>query len=179
MNINVLPKTTLKPTVIPRHLMRTTILGDVMKNFGIADETVALAQQGFVNGDIVGITVFGLRGDGHISQHATLTFAELATSDDVAVDVANGKSMTEAVSVKLAQAVSYSVSTMKRLGLTIAYTYFFAPGRGPETIAKYGLVPGGVPYTYAPGTAGRQLFAIFPGLDKGITFAHYAARAIR
>jgi hypothetical protein len=159
--------------------MRATILGDIMKNYGIPDDTITIAQQGFLAGDITGLTVFGLGGDGYIRHHAPLTFAELTKSDDVTVDLANGRSMTEAVSVKLAQGVSYSVATMKRLGLTIAFTYFFAPGKGAETMAKFGLVPGGTPYTYAPGTAGRQLFAITPGLDKGITFAHFAARSIR
>ncbi len=178
MNVNVLPKTTLKATVIPRNIMRTTVLGDVMKNFGIADETITLAQQGFVNGDIVGLTIFGLGADGYIVDHATLMFADLKTNDDVSVDISNGKSMIEAVSLKLAHAVSYSVATMKQRDLAITFTYYFAAGRGAETMLRYGLTPGGTPLTYAPGMAGRQIFAITPGLDKGITYAHYSARKI-
>jgi hypothetical protein len=175
MNVNVRP--ILQATVIPRSIMRATVLGDVMKNFGLPDNTIAIAQRGFASGDITGITIYGLGPDGYVRDEATLTFNELRQDDQVSVDMSGGRSMVEAISLKFAHAVGYSVNAMKRAGLRLTYVYHFAPGRDdPVTITSYGLSIGNG-NSYAPGTAPRQLFAISPGFDRGITYRHEIGRA--
>ncbi len=173
------PVVKLRPTVIPTSIMRCTVLGDFMTNFGLPPDVVRLAQQGFAAGDITGITINGLGYDNYIRDQATLMFADLTTDHDVSVDVSEGRSMIEAVSVKFAHAVAYSIATMKRNGLQLAYHYHFAYGRAdPANVGRYGLSYGHQS-SFAPGTAPRQLFSINPGLDRGITYSHATAYRIK
>ncbi len=91
------PVVNLKTTTIPRTVMRATILGDLMANFGLPSDVIRLAQQGYASGDIVGITIYGLDYAGHAQDEAKLWFKQLVTDDQVSVDVSGGRSMIEAL----------------------------------------------------------------------------------
>ncbi|MGE3992865.1 hypothetical protein [Pseudorhodoplanes sp.] len=171
------PVVNLKATVIPRSIVRATVLGDLMANFGLPPDVIRIAQEGFATGDITGITIFGIDFAGHSQDEVQLIFSELARDDQMSVDVSGGRSMIEALSLKFAHAVAYSVATMKRKGLRIDYIYHFPAGR-THTMSRYGLIPRS-PTLYAPGYAPRQLFSVQPGRDPGITYTHATARRIR
>ncbi|MCB1484686.1 MAG: hypothetical protein KDJ17_07325 [Hyphomicrobiaceae bacterium] len=170
------PVVQLKATVIPRSIVRTTILGDLMANFGLPPDVIRIAQQGFAAGDINGITIIGIDHAGHIQDEVRLRFQDLIRDDQMSVDVSGGRSMIEALSLKFAHAVSYSVTTMKRKGLRIEYNYQINGGRA-HNMAMYGLAPA-ASVSYAPGYAPRQVFSVQPGRDPGITYSHATARRI-
>ncbi len=178
--VELAPK--LKATVIPTSLMRATCLGDFLKNFGASDETIRIAQQGYAEGRIAGLTIKGISHDGHIEDEATLLFDQLVTDPQISVDVSSGRSMIEAVSSRFGHAVAYSVATMKRKGLRLQYFWHLTPrvNADPDlfqaTCAHFNLVSGGTDPTYRPGHAPRRLFEIRPGLDKGTSYSHSTAR---
>jgi hypothetical protein len=172
------PVVNLKTTVIPRSLMRATVLGDVMKNFGANDSIIRTAQEGFANGHICGLRVKGRDHTKYVRDEAYLDFDELATDDNVQVDVSGGRSMIEAVSIKFAHSVAYSVDLMRRKGLAIDFSYQFRPHVWSDpalfqsTLARYGLKPIDSNAEYEPGTAMRTLFTVQPGFDRGMSYSH-------
>lgn len=171
----------LKPTVIPLSIVRCTMIGDLMTNFGLDDNQTRIAQQGYADGLLSGLTIKGLDASGYVQDEATLMFADLAAEINVTVDVSGGRSMIEAVSRKLAHGVAFSVQRMKRRGLRITVTYHLSSkGMGDYhgTCNRLGLSAGGGGSTYAPGYAGRTLFTISPGLDRGTTYSHITATRI-
>lgn len=175
------PVTNLKATVIPLSMVRTTIIGDLMQNFGLSDSETRIAQQGYVEGLLSGLTIDGLDSAGFIQDQAKLMFADLASDPNVTVDVSNGRSMIEAVSRKLAHGVSYSVTLMKRKGLRINVTYHLSSKGLADvggTFNRLGLTSAGS-HGYAPGYAGRTLFSITPGMDRGTTYSHSTAYRTR
>lgn len=178
-------RTNLKATVIPTSLMRATILGNFMKNFDFPDDTIAICQQGYADGLIAGVTIKGLAYDGHIEDEATLLFDELVHDVEVSVDISSGRSMIEAASVKLAHAVSYSIATMKRKGLSLSFSIHFTPrvnadaALAEQVCARFNLVYSRINPTYRPGYGPRRLFEVRPGLDKGIRYSHSSARRTR
>ena len=130
MNVNLKPPTpvtTLKPTVIPLTIMRCTMIGDLMTNFGFTEQQARIAQEGYAAGLLSGITIEGLNAAGHIEDEASMWFQALAQEINVSVDVSGGRSMIEAVSRKLAHGVSYSVALMRRKGLRINVRYHLTP----------------------------------------------------
>lgn len=173
------PVVKLKATVIPKSLVRATILGDIMANFGIPQNVIDIAQQGFAEGLINGVTIRGTGWDGYIKDEATVRFEDLKQDLDLEVDVSDGKSMIEAISLKFAHAVSYSINTMKRKGLSISYIYRFPPAinnnpdRFSQALTRLGLVQvSGRGPRHEPGTRMRTLFTLRPGMDKGIAYSH-------
>lgn len=160
----------LKATVVPRSVVRATILGDVMANFGLPPDVIELAQRGYASGDISGISICGIDHRGYIADQANLMFDQLTNNDGLSVDTSSGRSMIEAVSVKFAYAVEYSVNTMRRKGLSIQYRYHFYAGRNHE-MGRYNLVPSNGS-EYEPGHSLRQIFSVQPGMDPGITYSH-------
>lgn len=175
------PQVQLKTTVIPTSLMRLAVLGDVMKNFGATDEQIRIAQQGLADGLMDRLTVNGRDGSGYIQDQVTLHFEQLARDVDLSLDGGGGRSMIEAVSLKLAHAVLYSVSLMRRKGLAISFLYGFTPKVSgdprtlDQTLMRFGLQPCGEWEGFAPGYGPRQLFSITPGRDRGMHYAHVAA----
>lgn len=169
----------LTPTVIPRSLVRATVLGDVIANFGLPPDVAELAQRGFLAGDIDGISIHGIDSHGYVRDTARLSFDDLTRDDDIEVDTRGGRSMIEALSVRLAHTVSYSIATMRRKGLTLAWVYHLRPGRqDAQVMARYGLRPS-APLTYAPGAAPREVVAVRPGSDRGIRYSHATVFAQR
>jgi hypothetical protein len=178
------PVVTLKTTVIPRSIMRATVLGDLMANFGATPDIIRTTQQGYADGLMTGVIVKGRDNSNYVREEVYLDFASIDADDKVSVDVSDGRSMIEAVSIKLARAVSYSVDMMKRRGLRIEFAYRMSPrvNADPElfqsTLSRFGLFVSGS-NDYEPGTAMRQLFSVSPGFDKGISYSHASSRRVR
>lgn len=177
------PFTTLKPTVIPLTIMRCTVIGDLMTNFGLSDHQVRIAQQGYAEGLLTGITIEGLNAFGFIEDESELSFQIIAQEVNITVDLTGGRSMIEAVSRKLAHGVAYSVGLMKRKGLRIGVRYHLSPkgmANMTESCNRLGLDPGtDKRATYADGYAGRTVLSITPGLDRGMTYTQRTARRVR
>jgi hypothetical protein len=179
------PVVNLKTTVIPRSLMRATVLGDLMKNFGANDSTIRTAQEGFANGHICGLQILGRDHANYVRDEAYLDFDVLATDDNVQIDVSGGRSMIEAVSVKFAHGVAYSVDVMRRKGLVVTFSYQFRhhvwsdPALFQATLARYGLVMTDKSRDYEPGTAMRTLFTVNPDFDRGISYRHATSWRVR
>lgn len=178
-------RTNLKATVIPRSLMRATVLGDLLKNFGVPDDAIRICQQGFAEGLIVGVTIKGIAHDGRPEDQATLIFDQLVDDDKMSFDLSGGRSMIEALSVKLAHAVSYSVATMRRKGLRLRFTYHFAMGVSAQSptfenaCSRFNLTPVNESLNDNLGSNMRQVFEIRPGRDKGIAYSHATAHRVR
>lgn len=168
------PVPKLTPSVLPRIVVRATILGDVMKNYGIPDEVIHVAQTGLMAGDFTGMTFSGYAPSGALRERATLSFEDLSENDNMTMDVRDGRSMVEALSRKLAHAVAASVHLMRQQRLSIHYTYHCSDFvNAAEICQKYGLhqeTPQG------DATGMRLLFRVRPGRDTGITFGHYTSK---
>lgn len=168
------PVPKLTPSVLPRIVVRASILGDAMKNYGIPDDVIHIAQTGHMAGDFTGMTFSGYAPSGALQERAFLSFDTLIQNDNITMDISDGRSMVEALSVKFAHAVAASTHLMRQQRLRIQYTFHI-----PETTSvgevcqKYGL-------TYTPRdeaeTGMQLLFSVSPGRDRGITFEHYTAR---
>lgn len=167
------PAPKLVPSVLPRAVVRASILGDVMKNYGIPDNVIHLAQTGLIAGDFIGITFTGYAPSGAFRERSTLMFDTLTENDNMTMQVADGRSMVEALSTKLAHAVAASVGLMLQQRLRIHYTFLYAPGvNASDGCRKYGLTMVD-PSSEQP--QGRLLFSVTPGRDRGITFSHYTS----
>lgn len=171
--MNPTPK--LVPSLLPRAVVRATILGDVMKNYGIPDDVIHIAQTGLMAGDFSGMTFTGFSPTGILRERATLSFDTLKENDTMAMNTVDGRSMAETLSRKFAQAVAASIHLMRQQRLGIHYTFLFAPYvDAGSACQKYGL-------TYEPQQANlpadtmRPLFSVSPGRDRGITFVHHTA----
>lgn len=177
------PVVNLKTTVIPRSVMRATILADLMANFDAPPDVIRTAQQGYAEGLISGLIVKGRDHTNYVREEAHLDFTSLDSDDQVSVDVSDGRSMIEAVSIKFAHAVSYSVEAMRRRGLRIEFAYRMTgracadPALFQRTLNRFGLHVLG-DSDYEPGTTMRQLFSVTPGFDKGVSYGHASARRI-
>lgn len=167
------PVPKLVPSIFPRAVVRASILGDAMKNYGLPDDIIDLAQTGLMAGDFTGITFNGYAPSGVLRERSTLSFAALTQNDNMTMDVKDGRSMVEALSRKLAHAVAASVGLMIQQRLAIHYTFLISDQVSvPETCRKYGLV-------MATSTGEQQpmrlLFSVTPGRDRGITFSHFTS----
>lgn len=172
------PVTGLKPTVVPQLTARATVLGDVLNAFGMPPDQIRIAQEGYADGLIVAMTIQGSGYDGYVVDEAKLSFDTIVGNPTITVDTSGGRSMTEAISRALAHAIMYSVNTMRRKGLRLAYWYHFAPHANASMVrARFGLATGTYGH-YAPGFAPRQVLHVTPGLDTGIHFGHYTSRRI-
>ena len=163
----------LVPSVFPRAVVRATVLGDVMKNYGIPDEIIHIAQTGLMAGDFTGMTFTGFSPSGALRERSTLSFDTLKENDNMTMDVRDGRSMVETLSRKFAHAVAASVHLMRQQRLSVRYTFHFAEFvNAAEACQKYGLT-----YEASPGeaTGMRLLFRVSPGRDPGITFTHYTS----
>ncbi len=169
------PVPKLVPSVFPRAVVRATVLGDVMKNYGIPDDVIHVAQTGLMANDFTGMTFTGFAPSGAPRERATLSFDDLKDNDNMTMDVRDGRSMVEALSRKLAHAVAASIHLMRQQRLRIQYT-FHCPEHASvaEICQKYGLTQ------EAPQeddtTEMRLVFRVTPGRDTGITFGHYTAK---
>jgi hypothetical protein len=164
----------LVPSVFPRAVVRATILGDVMKNYGIPDEIIHIAQTGLMAGDFTGMTFTGFSPSGALRERASLSFDSLKENDNMTMNVSDGLSMVEALSRKFAHAVAASINLMRQQRLRIHYTFHFAEHvYVAEACQKYGL-PHETAEEDTP--AMRMLFRVSPGRDRGITFSHYTAK---
>lgn len=176
------PTVQLKTTVVPTSIVRISILGDVLKNFGATDEQIRIAQQGFAERLFNRVTINGLDSSGYIQDQVTLWFDDLMNDANLSVDTSGGRSMIEAVSLKFARGVSYSVGCMRRKGLTISFFYGFTgdawndPSKRDATLARFNLSARGDNEGFAPGYGPRQIFSITPGLDNGTHYSHSVAR---
>lgn len=168
------PVPKLAPGILPRIVVRATILGDVMKNYGIPDHVIHVAQTGLMAGDFTGMTFNGYAPSGALRERATLSFEDLKENDNMSMDVRDSRSMVEALSRKLAHAVAASVHLMQQQRLSIHYTFHCSAFVNvAETCQKYGLTQE-APQDDA--TDMRLLFRVRPGRDTGITFGHYTSR---
>lgn len=174
------PVTTLKQIVIPQLQMRAGLLNDMLQNFGMPAEYAQPAVQGYVDGHINGVTVKGIGSNGYVQDHATLDLGTPTSDHEISLDLANGRSLTEAVSRKLAHGLSYSIATMQRKGLSLVYTYHLTPhvlsnpALRQSVYARLGLSDS-PSHGYQPGYAPREVFAITPGLDSGVRYSHHTA----
>lgn len=167
------PAVKLVPSVFPRAVVRASILGDVMKNYGLPDDVIHIAQTGLMAGDFTGMTFTGFAPSGALRERSNLSFESLTENDNMSMDVADGRSMVEALSRKLAHAVAASVGLMLQQRLRIQYTFLIAEHvNGAETCRKYGLAFNVEGDEQPPM---RLLFKVSPGRDRGITFAHYTS----
>lgn len=169
------PVPKLVPSVFPRAVVRATILGDVMKNYGIPDNVIHIAQTGLMAGDFTGMTFNGFSPSGALRERATLTFDTLKENDNMTMDVRDDRSMVEALSRKFAHAVAASVHLMHQQRLRIHYTFLFAEFvNTADACQKYGLT---CETPQEEDTTGmRLLFRVSPGRDPGISFAHYTSK---
>lgn len=168
------PSLKLVPSVYPRAVVRASILGDVMKNYGIPDDVIQIAQTGLMAGDLTGITFGGYAPSGMARERSSLSFDVLNDNDSMEMNVADGRSMVEALSRKLAYAVAASVNLMRQQRLRITYTFHIADHvNAAETCRKYGLT---FDSPVRESADMRLLFKVSPGRDRGISFAHYTSR---
>lgn len=173
------PVTSLKATVVTQLNVRATILGDTLNAFGLHEDQIRIAHEGFADGLISGVTIYGLNGQGHVEDEAALWFDAIRKEVSLSLDLSNGRSLTEAVSRQLARHIVFSAETMKRKRLTIQFSYWFSAHANHEAAcARYGLVPSSG-FSYAPGHGRRRLFQVTPGADTGIHYAHYQSRRLR
>lgn len=167
------PVPKLVPSVFPRAVVRATILGDVMKNYGIPDNVIEIAQAGLMAGDFTGMTFSGYAPSGILRERSQLSFATLTENDNMEMAVRDGISMVETLSKKMAHAVAASVQLMMQQRLTIEYTFHFADNVHFATVCqKYGLQHRVI---NAQEPSMRLLFHVSPGRDRGITFDHYTS----
>lgn len=168
------PALKLVPSVFPRAVVRASILGDVMKNYGLPDDVIHIAQTGLMAGDLTGVTFTGFAPSGTMRERSSLSFEVLNENDNMSMNVADGRSMVEALSRKLAYAVAASVTLMRQQRLRIQYTFHIANhANAAETCRKYGLTPEG---PAGDGVGMRLLFQVSPGRDRGISFSHFTSR---
>lgn len=176
------PVVNLTPTPIPRLEFRAAILQDFLVNAEIPPDIVKRAVDGFFAGDLTGVTVYAMDANNWAQEHATLQFSDVFENDTLTVDVSGGRSMIEAASVRFSRCVEHSLRRMKIQGYRLSWNFHmrtFPTQAGFEgALRRYNLVPGEPP-RYAHGTGPRQLFSVSPGLDQGISYAHYTARPIR
>ncbi len=167
------PAVKLVPSIFPRQVVRATVLGDVMKNYGLPDPVIEVAQAGLIAGDIVGITFTGIGPSGVVRERSTLSFDVLKQNDDMSMNITTGCSMVEALSRKLAFAISSSIQLMRQQNLSISYTFHIAEHCNSFAVCqKYGLSHNSDPLGGPPM---RQLFHVSPGRDRGISFRHFSA----
>ena len=147
---------------------------------GATDDQLRIAQQGFAEGLMKGVTIRGLDAAGFVRESARLDFQDITNDDNLTLDTSKGQAMTEALSVHLAKAVEYSVGTMQRKGLATSFVFHFKPHVATDpavfeaTLARFGLAPSSDPGT-PPGTALRAVVKVVPGRDAGITYSHFTA----
>lgn len=165
------------PVVIPK--VQAYMLGDFMRAFGIEENVIQIAQQGFMAGDIAGVTINGVDRTGIVEQ-TTLMFRDIANPDaTLNLDLGSTSSVTEQLSRRLTQSILYSVNTLKRRGLAVEYTYLFSAKGSANyhtTMSRYGLVTSTL--KPAPGTQMRQVYSLHHK-PTGAQLTHAAARAIR
>lgn len=179
MNPSLNPVTNLTPTVIPTSLVRLTIIGDMIKNLGGSDADIRIAQAGFAQGLIAGVQVNGLDANGHIRDAATLRYDDLVNDVNLTLDLNNGRSMTEALSVKLAKALEYSVYRMRSQNLRPEFIHLSRPGQTIVGNTIGGLSVGPDTSTPPPGHALREVLRVTPGLDRGLHYSHSTAYSTR
>lgn len=167
------PVPKLVPSVFPRSVVRATVFGDVLKNYGIPDEIIHIAQTGLMAGEFTGMSLTGIAPSGAVRERSSVSFDKLGEDDNMTMDVKDGRSMAEALSRKFAHAVAASVHLMRQQRLRITYTFHFAEHINVAMACqKYGLtLESGEIDT--PGM--RLLFRVSPGRDRGIVFDHYTS----
>lgn len=145
-----------------------------MKNYGIPDEIIHIAQTGLMAGDFTGMTFTGFSPSGALRERASLSFDILKDNDNMTMNVSDGRSMAEALSRKLAHAVAASIHLMRQQRLRIQYTFHCSEHASvAEICQKYGLTQE-APQKDA--TEMRLAFRVTPGRDTGITFGHYTVK---
>lgn len=172
----------LKPTTLPLPMVRAQMIGDFLANHGIDASTVETAQRGYLAGWLKSVTVHGLDAQGYVCERYTLDFTKLDGEPMVTVQLADGRSMIEALSPKLAAAVSLGVRTMRQRGLTPHVVFQTYPTLDDATrahaFATLGLVPADTPGCQ-PGYVLVEVLRISPGKDRGSTYTHDSARRSR
>lgn len=164
----------LVPGTIPLPVVRATVLGEVMKNYGLPNSIIEIAQNGLTAGDFSGIIFRGHSPSGALREQSHLSFDVLKPNEKVSLKLVEGQSMTEALSKKLAHAIAASIGLMQKQRLKIHYTFCVADGRPLSTIIqKYGLDPPSDNFGDAPVPPLRKLFEVSPGRVPCIRFAHY------
>jgi hypothetical protein len=172
----VTPKLGPTPILIP--VVQTYVMGDFMRAFGIQEDIIQQAQQGYANGDFEGVTVRGHAFDGSLVERTQLIFRDVLRDASLTLNTASPVSITEQLSRRLAQSIMTSATTMKRRGLIIRYGYVFtAKGNAnhANTLSRYGLVA--VTETPPPGMAMRDTYAI-THKPTGACVTHSSARRI-
>lgn len=172
----VTPKLGPTPMLIP--VVQTYMLGDFMRAFGIDEHVIQLCQQGFANGDFRGVEITGRRND-LPAERTTLIFNDVMRNASLTLDTSSNVSITEQLSRRFAQSILTSVSTMRRQGLHITYTYLFsAKGNASfhDTLARYGL-SAGVREELPPGMALRDVYSVHHK-PTGAVLTHASLRRI-
>ena len=173
----VVPKLGPTPVVLPK--VQAYILGDFMRAFGLDEHAIQLSQQGFLAGDIAGITINGIDRTGIVEQ-TTLHFRDIVNKDaTLDLNLGSATSVTEQLSRRLAQSIVYSVNTMRRRGLAIEYWYNFTAKGASDlhgTRLKYGLVAATL--RPAPGMALQEVYSLHHK-PTGAHVTHSSARPIR
>lgn len=176
--VSVAPKPTPKlgPTPIQVPMLQAYMLGDFMRAFGIDEQTIQLAQQGFSAGDFSGLVVRGMNTAGVIVESTTINFAQVSRDATLMVDTASPVSITGQLSRRLERAIVYSAETMRRKGLRVGYVYLFSAKAIADyhgTLQRYSLVANS-PDTFPPGMAMRQIYSV-THRPTGATVTHAAA----
>ncbi len=180
MSVTLAPAVTPKlgPTPLLVPVVQTYMLGDFMRAFGIDEHVIQLCQQGYTNGDFRGVEITGLC-NGLPAERTTLLFKDVMRDASITLDTSSNVSITEQLSRRFAQSILTSVTTMRRQGLQITYSYLFsAKGNANryDTLARYGLIPG-TPADLPPGMAFRDIYSAHHK-PTGAVLTHASLRRI-
>lgn len=161
---------------VARAMLQGAYAGEFVGAYGAAQSTIKSAQQGAIDGDLEGLTVYGLDAEGNAVMDSKVRFSTDGPAE-VMINSAEGQSVIESLSRAMAGAVVHTVNQMKAKGLkpdvrfNLASHVYADPERYRSVMEKLGLADG-TAIQRKPGSAERQAANIDrkdAGINLGIS----------
>lgn len=122
------PKVKLSLQPIPKSIVRVSVAGEFLKNMGLTNEAdIRNIQQAVAEGLVSELVVVGVSAANIGKERFILRFDPLGRDDIIHLELADGKSTTEALDTGFAGALAYSVHLLKRRALSPRFYIIWSP----------------------------------------------------
>lgn len=145
---------------VARAMLQASIAGEFFGALGAPESTIKAAQQGVLDGDLEGLSVYGLDADGDAVMDSKVRFSADGPAE-VMINSAEGQSVLESFSRSMAGTVVHVANQMKAKGLRADFRFNLAsnvdadPERRRSVMEKLGLSDG-TAIQRKPGSTERQ-----------------------
>ncbi len=145
---------------VARAMLQASIAGEFFGALGASESTIKAAQQGVLDGDLQGVSVYGLDADGDAVLDSKLRLSGDGPAE-VMINSAEGQSVLESFSRTMAGTVVHIANQMKAKGLRADFRFNLAdhvnadPERYRAVMSKLGLSEG-TAIQRKPGSQERQ-----------------------